>query len=119
MLGSNSSGVLTLRKRYWRLEEKRDLPPRPSLGAGRGPPAGRRAGTEKHRADGKNWKGIVTPPSRVFAYEWQGKDLRDRECIRVASKGLTERPFCASVQGTSFRRGAPTPGVLQKEAGFA
>ncbi len=25
--------------------------------------------------------GAVTPLSRVFAYEWQGKDLRDRECV--------------------------------------
>jgi len=30
----------------------------------------------------------------VFAYEWQGKDLRDRECVRVASKGLTGGVFC-------------------------
>src|SRR5712692_7211861 len=37
-------------------------------------------------------------PFRVFAYEWQGKDLRDRECVRVANKGLTNRLFCVSVQ---------------------
>src|SRR5712691_13249874 len=49
----------------------------------------------------------VTPPSRVFAYEWQGKDLRDTECVRVAGKGVTERHFCASVQRTSSRRGMP------------
>jgi hypothetical protein len=36
--------------------------------------------------------------NNLVSYEWQGKDLRDRECVRVASKGLTERPFCASVQ---------------------
>ena len=29
------------------------------------------------------------------------------ECVRVASKGLTKRPFCASVQRTSSRRGMP------------
>ena len=40
----------------------------------------------------------VAPPSRVFAYEWQGKDLRDKECVRVANKGVTERDFCASAQ---------------------
>ncbi len=40
----------------------------------------------------------VTPISRVFAYEWQGKDLPDREFVRVAGKGLTERHFCAPVQ---------------------
>ncbi len=59
--------------------------------------------------------GAVTPLSRVFAYEWQGKGLRDTECVRVANKGLTEGHFCASVQRPS-RRGTPTPGVLQKEA---
>src|SRR5579864_6732021 len=35
-----------------------------------------------------------TPPSRVFAYEWQTKGLRDRECARVAGKGLTGGHFC-------------------------
>src|SRR5216683_5104661 len=50
--------------------------------------------------------GGVTPLSRVFAYEWQGKGLRDRECVRVAGKGLTEGHFCASVQRAS-RRGTP------------
>jgi hypothetical protein len=59
--------------------------------------------------------GAVAPLSRVFAYEWQGKDLRDRECVRVASKGLTEGHFGASVRQPP-RRGTPTPGVLQKEA---
>src|SRR5712692_10716393 len=51
--------------------------------------------------------GAVAPVSRVFAYEWQGKDLRDTECVRVASKGLTKRHFCVSVQRTSSRRGTP------------
>ena len=32
--------------------------------------------------------------SRVFA----AKDLRDRECVRAANKGFTERCFCALVQ---------------------
>ena len=63
----------------------------------------------------KDLRGGVTPLSRVFAYEWQGKDLRDTECVRVAGKGLTEGHFCASVQRPS-RRGTPTPGVLGKEA---
>ena len=49
----------------------------------------------------KNSGGGVAPLSRVFAYEWQGKDLRDRECVRVAGKGLTEGHFCASVQRAS------------------
>ena len=40
--------------------------------------------------------GGAAPLSRVFAYEWQGKDLRDRECVRVANKGLARRAFCAS-----------------------
>jgi hypothetical protein len=31
----------------------------------------------------------------VFAYEWQGKDLRDRECVRAANNGLTRTCFCA------------------------
>jgi hypothetical protein len=44
---------------------------------------------EKNRTD-------VAPISRVFAYEWQGKELRDRECVKVANKGLAGRPFCAS-----------------------
>jgi len=39
--------------------------------------------------------GGVAPISRVFADEWQGKDLRDTECARVASKGLAEGRFCA------------------------
>src|SRR5216684_7496659 len=64
-------------------------------------------------ASGEKNLGAVAPVSRVFAYEWQGKDLRDTEYVRVTSKGLTKRHFCASVQGTSSRRGTPTPGVLQ------
>src|SRR5712692_4553556 len=59
--------------------------------------------------------GAVAPVSRVFAYEWQGKDLRDTECVRVASKGLTKRHFCASVQRTSSRRGMP-PRVFCKKS---
>ena len=31
----------------------------------------------------------------MFAYEWQAKDLRDREFVRVANTGLTEMYFCA------------------------
>jgi hypothetical protein len=38
----------------------------------------------------------VTPISRVFAYEWQTKGLRDRECVRVPGKGLTDGLFCVS-----------------------
>ena len=34
-------------------------------------------------------------PSRVFAYEWQAKGLRDRECVRVANTGLRRAHFCA------------------------
>ena len=34
----------------------------------------------------------------MFAYEWQGKDLRDRECVRVADKGVTVRHFRDSAQ---------------------
>ncbi len=63
----------------------------------------------------KDLRGGETPLSRVFAYEWQGKDLRDTQCVRVAGKGLTEGHFCASVQRPS-RRGTPHPGVLGKEA---
>ena len=37
----------------------------------------------------------MAPPSRVFAYEWQAKELRDREFVRVARKGLTGARFCA------------------------
>ena len=44
----------------------------------------------------KNLRAAGAPPSRVFAYEWQAKGLRDRECVRVASKGLRKRFFCAS-----------------------
>ena len=36
----------------------------------------------------------VVHTSRVFAYEWQGKDLRDRECVGEAGKGLTGGRFC-------------------------
>jgi hypothetical protein len=36
----------------------------------------------------------AAPIPRVFAYEWQGKDLRDTECARVANKRLAERCFC-------------------------
>ena len=56
----------------------------------------------------------VTPPSQVFWYEWHGKDLRDTECVRVASKGLTERHFCASVQWPTSRR-VPPPRVFCKK----
>src|SRR5713226_5222841 len=58
----------------------------------------------------------VAPPSRVFAYEWQGKDLRNTECVRVASKGLTGRHFCASVQRTSSGRGMPPRVFWEKSA---
>src|SRR5712691_9625799 len=58
----------------------------------------------------------VTPPSRVFAYEWQGKDLRDTECVRVAGKGLTKRHFCASVQRTRSGRGVPPRVFCRKSA---
>jgi glutamate synthase domain-containing protein 3 len=34
-------------------------------------------------------------PSRVFAYEWQAKGLRDKEFVRVANTGLTGGRFCA------------------------
>ena len=59
---------------------------------------------------------MLTPPSRVFAYEWQGKDLRDKECVRVASKGVTKRHFCASVRRTSSRRGMPPRVFCRKSA---
>jgi hypothetical protein len=39
------------------------------------------------------------PPSPVFAYEWQGKELRETERVRVAGKGLAEPNFCVSAQG--------------------
>jgi len=53
-----------------------------------------RSAVDSGRPKAKNLgAGIPTP--RVFAYEWQTKGLRDRECVRVASKGLTERRFCA------------------------
>src|SRR6266849_230505 len=58
----------------------------------------------------------VAPPSRVFAYEWQGKDLRDTECVRAAGKGLTKRHFCASVQRTSSGRGMPPRVFCKKSA---
>ena len=58
----------------------------------------------------------MAPPSRVFAYEWQGKDLRDKECVRVASKGLAKRHFCASVQRTRSRRGMPPRVFWEKSA---
>ena len=58
----------------------------------------------------------MTPPSRVFAYEWQAKDLRDMECVRVASKGLIERRFCASVQRMSSGRGMPPRVFCEKSA---
>jgi len=49
----------------------------------------------EHRGEtaGKNWGVVHTP--RVFVCEWQAKDLRDRESVRVAGKGLTGGVFCA------------------------
>ncbi len=67
-------------------------------------------------ASGEKNLGAVAPVSRVFAYEWQGKDLRDTECVRVASKGLTKRHFCASVQRTSSGRGMPPRVFCKKSA---
>ena len=46
-------------------------------------------------ASGERNLGGVGHPSRVFAYEWQGKDLRDRESVRAANKGVTKTCFCA------------------------
>src|SRR5260370_29399505 len=66
----------------------------------------------------KDLGGDVTPLSRVFAYEWQGKDLRDRECVRVAGEGLTEGEFWASGQRPP-PRGTPPPGGFAKESGNA
>ena len=57
----------------------------------------------------------VGPSSRVFAYEWQGKELRDRECVRVASKGLAEPHFCVFAQETKCCRGMP-PRVFWKKS---
>jgi hypothetical protein len=60
----------------------------------------------------------VAHPSRVFAYEWQGKDLRDAECVRVAAKGLMSARICAFGAGEGslgvpqIRWEYPTPGVL-------
>jgi hypothetical protein len=34
----------------------------------------------------------------VFSYEWQGKDLREEECLRVANKGLRKCGFCKRAQ---------------------
>src|SRR5713226_8632617 len=67
-------------------------------------------------ACGEKNLGAVAPVSRVFAYEWQGKDLRDTECVRVASKGVTKRHFCASVQRTSSGRGMPPRVFWEKSA---
>ena len=66
-------------------------------------------------SDEKNL-GVGAHPSRVFAYEWQGKELRDRECVRVASKGLAERRFCVSAQETNCCLGMPPPVFLSKSA---
>ena len=54
----------------------------------------------EHREETAGKNDGVIPTPRVFAYEWRTKDLRDRECVRVAGKGPTERHFCASVQRT-------------------
>ena len=66
----------------------------------------------------------VTPLSRVFAYEWQAKDLRDREFVRVASKGLREWHFCASAQdgmriGALEMQGVGGPNVCAEAASRA
>jgi len=57
----------------------------------------------------------VAPLSRVFAYEWQGKDLHGRECVRVAGKGTYRRAFL-HFGAAAVAKGYPTPGVLEKEA---
>ena len=63
----------------------------------------------------KNLEGVA-PLSRVFAYEWHVKELRDRECVRVASKGLAESHFCAFAQETKSWRDMPPPVFLSKSA---
>ena len=63
----------------------------------------------------KNLEGVA-PPSRVFAYEWHVKELRDRECVRVARKGLAESHFCAFAQETKSWRDMPPPVFLSKSA---
>jgi hypothetical protein len=65
--------------------ERTDLPPRHG----------------EHREETAGKEGGVAPISRVFAYEWQGQDLRDRECVKVAGKGLTDVFFlCFGARGT-------------------
>ena len=61
--------------------------------------------------------GGATPIFRVFAYEWQAKGLGDRECARVANKGLARRPFCASCarQGSDVELGGV--GIAVRRAG--
>jgi hypothetical protein len=52
----------------------------------------RHGGTEREEAEGfLGEKGNAIP---VFSYEWQGKDLQEQECVRVANTGLRNRPFC-------------------------
>src|SRR5260370_10169904 len=46
----------------------------------------------------------------------KGKDLGESEFVRVASKGLTKRHFCASVQRLKSRRGMPPRVFCQKSA---
>src|SRR5713101_6338631 len=53
--------------------------------------------------------------------EWRGNGSNGGTpipgvCVRVASKGLTERHFCASVQRTSSGRGMPPRVFCQKSA---
>src|SRR5579859_1101601 len=54
----------------------------------------------EHREERGGNKGRRGTHTRVFAYEWQGKDLRDREFVRVAGKGLTGGRFCAFGAGS-------------------
>ena len=65
-----------------------------------------------HREEKLEKEKSVTPISRVFAYEWQAKDLRDRECVRVAGKGVTGTCF-------AFLAHERTQAVLAEIAGWA
>jgi hypothetical protein len=59
--------------------------------------------TEAQRHRGGNWSDGGTPIS-VSAYKWQGKDLRDKQFVRVPGKGVTEIHFCVPVQRSASRK---------------
>lgn len=52
---------------------------------------------------------VPAPIPGVFVLSGKQRSYGDRECVRVRTKGLRNRQFCASVQGMTSAGDTPSP----------